>query len=424
MSVLNENIHRKVFLYSLLLIGITLPFAININSLFIIILALNWLMEGRFREKIRLFFSSRTALVFAAFYLLHLAGMLYTENMAEGRFELEKKLSLLIIPLLLSTTPSLQKKECMLLLRAFVFSCTAAAIICLCVAVVNYAGDKDLTHFFYHDFSMVIRFHAVYFSLYLGFCIFILFEWFRNASAGMRRVLIAWMIFLLLIIFLLASKIMLLTVFLLINGFLLVRFRTAARPLRAILSLSLLNILLAALVWSLPVTRERLLQEFDSQLSVVRQDDYKYSTPFTGTSLRLVFWKFCLEILNEKNAWLTGVGTGDGQDLLDSKYRQYHLYTGYEGTPDHGYLGYNAHNQYINTLLCLGIPGLLLLLGCFVLPLLHALKKGKLLLAGMLLMFAFFSLTETTLATHKGVVFFTFFTSLLLFHFTPNDIEK
>src|SRR5688572_2891178 len=101
MSLLREHYHRTIFFYSLLLIACTLPFTVKINSVFIIILCLNWIIEGDLKNKLKLFFRQKTALYFLAFYVLHLLGMLYTSETANGAFELEKKLSLVILPLVL-----------------------------------------------------------------------------------------------------------------------------------------------------------------------------------------------------------------------------------------------------------------------------------------------------------------------------------
>jgi O-antigen ligase len=72
--------------------------------------------------------------------------------------------------------------------------------------------------------------------------------------------------------------------------------------------------------------------------------------------------RFTAEIVQEQKAWLKGVSPGDAQLMLDQKYITTHMYTGEVGRPDRGYIGFNTHNQFLESLLQNGIPGLL----CFV----------------------------------------------------------
>ncbi len=96
---------RNYFL--LLLIVVTFPytFKAQINSILIILLIANWLLQGNFISK------NKFTYVFIFFYILHIVGLFFSDNRNEGLFELEKKLSLFIFPLIFSNIPVLSPKQ-------------------------------------------------------------------------------------------------------------------------------------------------------------------------------------------------------------------------------------------------------------------------------------------------------------------------
>jgi len=140
-------------------------------------------------------------------------------------------------------------------------------------------------------------------------------------------------------------------------------------------------------------------------LEQIGANQYQYDSPLNGLNLRLIQWRFGLEILNESNDWITGVGIHEAQKKLNQKYVQYGLYTGYEGTSDTGYLNYNFHNQYIETLVRSGIIGLMILLTMFVR--LFLLPKSTLFAVNWIIFICFvFFMTESALERQLGIVYF------------------
>ncbi|MGZ3933316.1 MAG: hypothetical protein ACXVDK_17755, partial [Bacteroidia bacterium] len=89
-----------------------------------IVIGANWFLEGRFREKLKVFFSSRLLWALSSLFILHLIGMLYTSETARGLEDLRIKMPLLFIPMLLLSTDPLTKRE----LRAVFYFCIAGAL--------------------------------------------------------------------------------------------------------------------------------------------------------------------------------------------------------------------------------------------------------------------------------------------------------
>jgi hypothetical protein len=339
--------------------------------------------------------------------------------MKNGLAELEKKFSLLLFPLILSTSQSPTQHRFHILLKGFILSCSVAIVICLVYASIQYLKSGSTLHFFYHQLGSAIGIHAIYFAMYLLFAIFILIyfilqDW-ESFSTLKRLLIISWLSLLLLFIVLLASKTILISVFLFINTFAIFHFSTLRRPIIGLSILLIINLSLFLLITQFKPVSERFNDSIHSELSFINKDTYSPITPFTGISIRLAIWNFTINILIERHAWWLGVGTGGGQQLLDDTYRRKNMYQGVEGTNDRGYLGYNNHNQYFETLLELGGIGLIYLFVYFFLPAYMSLSNKNLLHIAFLMLFATSCLTESMLCTQKGTVFFALFQSLFLF---------
>lgn len=84
----------------------------------------------------------------------------------------------------------------------------------------------------------------------------------------------------------------------------------------------------------------------------------------------------------------------------------------YAGDPvrgDRGYLIYNTHNQFLETLLQNGVIGfVVLLLICFSLVKMAIQEKNRIAIVSILLLLTWL-LTESVFETQYGIVIFTFF---------------
>jgi O-antigen ligase len=133
---------------------------------------------------------------------------------------------------------------------------------------------------------------------------------------------------------------------------------------------------------------------------------------------RLIQWRFAVEILNARHAWLLGVSPGDSQDLLDQKYITSHMYIGdpAEGPRRHnrGYLGFNFHDQCVETLVRSGLVGLAALVTVFIT--LFAAVSSSGIREGwvVVLTLAVFFVPEAPLTLQHGVFLFCFFPLLVL----------
>ncbi|MCX8491977.1 MAG: O-antigen ligase family protein, partial [Cyclobacteriaceae bacterium] len=101
------------------------------------------------------------------------------------------------------------------------------------------------------------------------------------------------------------------------------------------------------------------------------------------------------------------VGVGDVQNKLQEVYKRYFLKYSYMEK-------FNAHNEYVQTLLGLGFVGLIILLFTLAFPFYLAYKKQEIIYILFIALFAYCCITESMLHVQKGIVFYAFFNSLFL----------
>lgn len=146
---------------------------------------------------------------------------------------------------------------------------------------------------------------------------------------------------------------------------------------------------------SVPLLRERF------QEAINHNNQYGLEQVGGGTSFRLAKWESAQRLWEKMP--VQGYGIGDVQKQLNGQYEADH----------HPQLrNYNAHNQYFQTALGLGVPGLILLVMLLFYPLFP--KPPGFFPLCFCLLFALCIFTESMLEVQKGVLFFSFFSGLTL----------
>jgi len=127
-----------------------------------------------------------------------------------------------------------------------------------------------------------------------------------------------------------------------------------------------------------------------------------------STSDRVEIWKASFEII-KSNLWF-GVGTGDVKDRLIEQYKEKNIEHALE-------FRLNAHNQFLQTFLTLGLPGILALLLMLILPMVASFRNRYYLYFVFILLFSVNIVSESMLEEQAGVVWYAFFNAIL---FTVN----
>lgn len=119
-----------------------------------------------------------------------------------------------------------------------------------------------------------------------------------------------------------------------------------------------------------------------------------------STDDRRLVWRAAGALISEQ-PWF-GVGTGDVKDEMLRAYAE-------RGYVDPLTKKLNAHDQYLNTAVALGLAGAAILILMIVVPLVFAFRQKDKLLIYFLLLNSLNWLVESMLEVQAGVMFFAFF---------------
>ena len=326
-----------------------------------------------------------------AFYMLQIVSLIYTANMNDAGTMLMHRLPLLLFPLccLVCDTSFLTRSRQRILVWALTASLVVKFIIRLVYILCTYHRIV-----FNNTFDPV---HHAYMAMYLLFVLgFLYSEWFYHRNE-MKR----WMLCTLGVIAAVTIAYIILVLsragiagLVLMVGMVIVHLIFRAKEVK--LGLVALALALAAgigVFFLLPESSRRLTQTFE-EMSEGDTSDARY----------LIF-SSSLKAIGQSLPF--GVGIGDRSDVLAKVYEE----TGEEYAIN---AQYNSHNIYLDAMLTMGIPGILLLLAVFVVPAVGAYKRRDFITLSLIYSIAFSGLFEAILNRQMGVVFVGLFWFILL----------
>ncbi|MGZ8550666.1 MAG: O-antigen ligase family protein [Chitinophagaceae bacterium] len=344
-------------------------------------------------------------------FLLQVLALLYTDNMQQGWTQVRVKAGLVVTPLAILCSTYINKGIRNRLLSHYSLVLAVAAFYCLFISFLHYRETNDSSFFFYHPLASPLKQHAIYFSLLIVTGLIFLIESLFKKELFFNRVFhISFVIYLSVFLFLLSSKLIISFYIFYVLYYLtqfLLKHKTNRLSIAAavVLSISFISLIFVS---SNPI-RARFYDILKGDIKVVAQDKFHQGDYFNGLQFRLLQWRFVPEILTENKGWWLGVSPGDAQDLLNKKFISKNMYTGDLSKGTRGYLVYNTHNQFLETLLQNGIIGLVVLLAtCFSLVWMAVQKKDRMLNFIILLLIAWL-FTESAFETQYGIIIFSFF---------------
>ena len=332
--------------------------------------------------------------------------MTYSNDQKYGWEDMEFKLSLMIFPLIFSTLDkgTLTKKEGFNILNFFLIGCVAGTLLLLGHSWYKQTWNH-LDHAFYYG-NLSWFFHSTYLSMYLAFSVAIITWKIIIGEVRIRPLfkilLILLAIYFLILIILLSSKAGLLSLVLVMVFFSALLIIKKKNWITGFIFLVTSLLILYLGLQFFPYASGRILAAGKSLSgnSAMKSDNAE------STAERIQIWKSGLEIIREHPFF--GTGTGDVKDELLLKYNENNIKPAFEKK-------LNAHNQYIQTCISVGIIGFLLLVGMMFLPIFPAIRQEQYLYVVFLLIFALNMAFESMLEIQAGVVFYAFFNAFF-FH--------
>lgn len=415
---------RYAVLLTLVIISLYMPF--GINSLFIMLFLLNSFIRKRpFHD-----LSKPRAGILASGYVLLFAtyalSLFYTEEMDVGLMKIETRLSFLFMPFgLISGYHLFDRKFTKYVLNVFVFVSVAAALISLgratYLSVINESFYATITddgvvvpeYYFTYIRLGSLFMHPGYFSLYIGTAIFMAVHLYNKREmwiSGKKGLLVIAL--LCIFLFLLQGRINLLA-FLAI-GFLasIFYYYSSGRYWMGTALAVGPILLLMGIIYLAPESISKRFTEFQSM-------EYQIDAPviheFNGFTIRLAEWKCAMEVIEESP--ILGHGIGDYKTELLRSYERNNFVVGLRRE-------FNAHNQFLESHMAIGIIGPILLLGLlfYMLFLSFRLKKGLLAAVSSYLFLSM--ITESILERHWAITLFCIVPIFLIFSAIREDEQN
>lgn len=391
----------KIQFALLLLLSFLLPFKLFVPPV-IILFGLSWLIEGRFREKFQMIGKDPLFYILTGYFLFHLIGMLWTTDYANGWFDLQVKLSLVVMPLLIGMNIALKKVGAKPVLLAYLAGLLFSALYCAGDAMLDYFM-LGIENYFYTGLSAFM--HPSYYAMYLAIGLVIV-VWLcadKTITGGKRAGLLCMGGFFVLMVILLQSKSGIIFTAVCLFAAILWFGLQIKRWLPVLVSLAAIS--LAYFLVNRYVVTPANSRIYNATYNV-SEEKIKPGTS-ESSQVRIVVWQTVAELI--PSYWTFGTGTGDINMVLKEAYKRKGM--------DYAYAhSLNAHNQFFQSFLALGIIGFLLLFLSFILAAWRAMKRRELIYIIFLLCVFLNFLPESMLETQAGVVFYAFFNSLFLFH--------
>lgn len=408
---------KKTYLILSILFVILLPFNyshIQFKSVVIGLLLITWIIQVLFYPKTLTKLNYVPLLFFVAYYGLFLIGMIYTsnENLKMGWRNLEVKLSLLVLPLIFFSTQTFTRKEVNTILITFVISCIITSLFALQIAVSqNYQTNQLQTILWklYSNqvFARPIGMHASYLSWYIAFaigtCIFFLIFAKKKLSLLKKGLLFLSIIYLLFLLALLGAKMMM--VAFIMSTFLLSLYYAYQKKIffKALIMLTIITVSFITIFLANPANQERFKKAIDYKGQYEEKGHFAHS----GTRMRWDIWQCAISLIKQKP--ILGYGTGEAQQELNNCYKE----NDYWAILYWKNMSFNSHNEFFQTTLAIGLLGFFSLSFLIIYLLYHSITSQNILLLFFLLISLGLMLVEAIFKIQAGVIFFSFFCSIL-----------
>lgn len=332
-----------------------------------------------------------------ALFALNLPWLFFADDLVGALDLILRKVHLFLIPFgLIIVTRKVSKKGLNVILALFLLVCLIGSFICLALAAFNVIRDQSFVdnsldaggyYFTYYSLTRPLNIAPVYLSLFCNFALLI----------GLHSPLIHSLAKKFVVLYL-GSFIIMISSGVGIGTFVVTsliwlwrsRYKHFARYTAA-------GILISGLIfsfYSFPFLQEQFTPDYKKELGDL----------VTTMPSRVAIWSSAWKAI-EQNP-VIGYGPGGGQSALEEVYREENFTWGIKKS-------LNPHNEFLSTLLDLGVVGFSLLLGGLVYSFVLSVRmKDQLSMCFIVIIFLFFCF-ESVLVRQKGIVFFSYFYSIL-----------
>ncbi len=325
------------------------------------------------------------------YYLTTLTSLFWSKNTNAGLFDLQVKLSLLIIPVFYLFF-NVDKQTFISFAKSFVYGTIIINTVHLFHLIYLFITLKQYVLYYYSESNFVLFLHPTYYSILLDIALILGVFLYKKNHLSLKTLIISIIIIYINLFFAMSKA------GLIVSGLLLLFVLYIIIP-----KYKIILVLVFSLGSLLFLKNNFRFKEMIYSINHYKETLKNPENKISSTSSRILTWNSAYNIW--KNNIYIGVGTGDTKDKLMSYYKQ-HRYT-------HPYQKkLNAHNQYLESLVSVGILGTSFLVLSLILSLVNAYLYKNWILGIITIIFALNFLAESMLNTQMGVLSFAFFMTI------------
>jgi O-antigen ligase len=383
---------QKLFYFFPVLFCFCLPF----GSVLLSGIVIAWTIVSFFnldKQQLMKGLKNRNLQFFYLFFTITLISALCSSNPEDSLFAVEIKMTFLLFPYFMFCFrwPVEILRRCVI---SFVSGCFFAGLY-LILRAFFYSMNGQNEYFHYTLFSDFI--HTSAFSMYLVLAIAFVILFYHNWFKTQRSVIYSSYFFVCIFIasiFLCSSKLGLISFFICIPLVIIYRFKSQL----GIRGMTFLSIGIVVSIFVTIILFPGLFSRMNSLANLSVDNLDKTSTE--STTVRVLIWREATQIIEDN--FLLGTGVGDANDQLYNAYEK----NGITGAFDHKL---NAHNQFLQTFVGMGLIGFLSLALITLGLMITAIFKRNFILFLFSLLIILNFLVESMLQRSDGTLFFTFF---------------
>ena len=418
LEILKKTIFKKDILF--LLLAVILPWSSAISNVLIFII-LAYFIGKSIKNRIKLAKELKTGLfLLLLFLIVNVFSVIQSPDSFLGIDYLKRVSLLFFLPFAINLGFNINSfKDKYRVLRLFGHSTFLLSLFTLISAIFKwffYYQNLPIENYTtYEGLSRsLVNHQAIYFSLYVGFAIIVLFKCLlhrikENESIGL---LIMELVFLFCFIFLLGARMAILSTFicLLIMGL--------AFSKRVFLLLCLLGVLLFMGNYSF---NNSFKNRINHVLNFSSDFEFSKNWSYEGLALRYMTWNCSVEVI-KKNFWM-GTGIVQSQEHLDKCYENNSYQSLIYFKKNNG-TRFNSHSLFLEVFVKTGIIGFAILASIFLYYVFFAIKNSNFLLLIFLIYFILNGISESLFIREKGILFFAFFLGILSMIEMGSKLEK
>jgi hypothetical protein len=174
MQLIKDNIHSKIYFYSIVLLVMSIPLSQFIMSVSQFILLGNWLIEGNFASKLIILKQRKSILIFISIFVIHLLYIFLSDDILYWFKDVRNKLPLLILPVIIGTSEGFNNEN---IKKIFTFFYLALFIGTMSSLAVIF-GFIEKSHNDFRDISIYIS--HIRFAILIDLGIFSAYYFIRN----------------------------------------------------------------------------------------------------------------------------------------------------------------------------------------------------------------------------------------------------